>query len=423
MDKKIKVLTLGDMPLSPSGVGTQTKYVCEALLRSGKFQIRSFGGALKHPNYNPIKTEEWGEDWIMFPVNGYGTQDQIRSIIREEKPDILWFMTDPRFWGWLWEMENEIRPLMPMIYYHVWDNYPYPTFNKVNYESNDLVATISKVTDDIVKTVAPDVRSQYIPHAVNSEIFKPMEDQEQIEEFTKSVFGDFYDPDKFIFFWNNRNARRKQSGSLIFWFNDFLEKVGKDKACLIMHTEVKDPNGQDLAAIIDHLGLINGEVLFSQTKVTPDKLALMYNMADCTVNIADAEGFGLATIESLSCGTPIIISMTGGLQEQVQDGDLKFGIGITPASKAVIGSQQIPWIYEDRLNGNEVVDALETMFRMDKEKRKELGLSGRQHVMKNYNFETFNKTWLDLMTTMYKEEGSWGTRNYNKRWELKEIEL
>ena len=43
MDKKIKVLTLGDMPLSPSGVGTQTKYMCEALLKTGKFKIISFG--------------------------------------------------------------------------------------------------------------------------------------------------------------------------------------------------------------------------------------------------------------------------------------------------------------------------------------------------------------------------------------------
>ena len=39
--KKIKVLTLGDHPLSPSGVGTQTKYICEALLDSEKFEIIS----------------------------------------------------------------------------------------------------------------------------------------------------------------------------------------------------------------------------------------------------------------------------------------------------------------------------------------------------------------------------------------------
>ena len=421
MDKKIKVLTLSDMPLSPSGVGTQTRYICEALLKTGKFQIRSLGGAIKHPKYDPIKTEQYDDDWIMFPVDGYGNKEMIRSIIRQEKPDIMWFMTDPRFWGWLWEMENEIRPLMPMVYYHVWDNYPYPTYNRPFYESNDFIATISKVTDDIVKTVAPGVKSQYIPHAVNSEIFTPIEDADQLESFKKAVFGDFYDPDKFVFFWNNRNARRKQSGSLIFWFKDFLDKVGHDKASLVMHTEIKDPNGQDLQAIIEHLGLTNGEVLFSQQKVDLRRLALMYNMADCTINISDAEGFGLATLESLSCGTPIIVNMTGGLQEQVTDGKKEFGIPLYPASKGIIGSQNIPWIYEDRLNGADVTEAMEKMFNLTNKQREKMGLLGRKPVMKNYNFETFNQTWVDVMTKLHEEEGSWNTRKFNKRWTLKEV--
>ena len=421
MTKKIKVFTLSDMPLSPSGVGTQTRYMCEALLKTGKFQIRSFGGAIKHPKYDPIKTDQYGDDWVMYPVNGYGSKEQVRSFIRQEKPDIMWFMTDPRFWGWLWEMENEIRPLMPMVYYHVWDNYPYPTFNRPFYESNDFVATISKVTDDIVKTVAPGVNSQYIPHAVNSDIFKPIADENLLTEFKKAVFGDLYDPDKFIFFWNNRNARRKQSGSLIFWFKDFLDKVGHDKACLIMHTEVKDPNGQDLQEIVNHLGLTNGEVLFSQEKVDLRRLSMMYNIADCTVNISDAEGFGLATLESLSCATPIIVNMTGGLQEQIKDGKKEFGIPLYPSSRAIIGSQNIPWIYEDRLNGDEVSVAFEKMFNLGKKQRQKMGENGRKHVMKNYNFDNFNKSWVETLTKLHEEEGSWETRKYTKRWTLKEV--
>ena len=422
MNKKIKVFTLSDMPLSPSGVGTQTKYICDALLKSGKFKIISFGGAIKHPQYDPIKTEEYGDDWIIYPVDGFGTPEMIRSLIRQEKPDILWFMTDPRFWGWLWEMENEVRPLLPMVYYHVWDNYPYPTFNKQFYDSNDFIATISKVTDDIVRTVSPDVKSQYVPHAVDSDIFKPLEeDDADLENFKKSVFGDFYDPDKFIFFWNNRNARRKQSGSLIFWFKDFLDKVGHDKACMVMHTEVKDPNGQDLQAIIEHLGLTNGEVLFSQQKVGSDKLSWMYNMADCTINVSDAEGFGLATLESLSCGTPIIVNKTGGLQEQVEDEGKTFGIGLEPNSKCIIGSQQIPWIYEDRLDGKQVTDALETIYKTPKKQRLKMGEDGRKYVMKKYNFDNFNKTWVELLTQIHEEEGSWDTRKYHKRWSLEEI--
>ena len=63
MAKKIKVLTIGDHPLSPSGVGTQSKYVITALLDSGKFSVYSIGGALKHDDYGIKKTDQYGDDW------------------------------------------------------------------------------------------------------------------------------------------------------------------------------------------------------------------------------------------------------------------------------------------------------------------------------------------------------------------------
>ena len=422
--KKIKVLTISDMPFAPSGVGTQTKYMIEAMLKTGKFKFFSLGGAMKHQTYQPLKTEEYGEDWITLPVDGYGNPDLLRSILRQERPDILWFMTDPRFFGWLWQMENEIRPLVPMVYYHVWDNRPYPMYNKKYYESNDFIATISKVTDDVVKNVSPNVRSMYLPHAVDSEIFSkhPVED---ITNFAKNSFGksfgDSYDENKFLFFWNNRNARRKQSGSLIFWFKEFLDKVGHDKASLIMHTDVKDQHGQDLDAIVTELGLTSGEVLFSQQKVEPMVLSLMYNMCDCTINIADAEGFGLATLESLSCETPIIVNMTGGLQEQVTDGKNWFGIGIKPASRAIIGSQDIPWIYEDRISGEDCINAMLKMYEMPRKKREKMGKLGRAHVVKNYNFENYCSSWEKTLTTIHEEMGSWETRHGYTTWELKEL--
>ncbi len=411
-EKRIKVLTISDHPLSPSGVGTQTKYIIEALLKSDKFDIISLGGAIKHPDHKPQITEEWGERWKIFPVDGYGTQDIVRSIIRNERPDVLYFMTDPRFYGWLWEIEAEIRSLIPMVYYHVWDNYPYPKYNQAFYESNDFVATISKVTSDIVQNVAPDVNELYVPHAVDSEFFKPLP-EEDVEKFRAAFDEQHNSEGKFLFFWNNRNARRKQSGSLLFWFKEFLDQVGHDKASLIMHTDPSDGYGQDLNAIVRELEIDKGQVLFSTKKVGMQQLAMFYNFADCTINVSDAEGFGLATLESLSCGTPIIVNMTGGLQEQVTDGKAWFGIGLEPDSKSVIGSQQVPYIYEDRLNGNKVVSALRSMYGMSEEDRAIYGRSGREHVVKNYSFEVFNKTWVDLMLKIHEEEGSWETRKHS----------
>jgi len=414
---KIKILTISDHPLSPSGVGTQTRYIIEALLATGKFSVVSLAGAMRHDNYQPQKTEQYGDDWVVYPIDGYGNPEALRSLLRTHRPDILYFMTDPRFYGWLWEMEDEVRCKIPMVYYHVWDNYPYPTFNKGYYDSNDVVATISKVTDDIVRTVSPDIETVYMPHAVNSDIFKPVSG-EDIEDIRQKAD---VPEDKFVFFWNNRNARRKQSGSLIYWFNAFLEQVGRDKAMLIMHTDPHDPAGQNLVHIVEELGLTEGEVQFSSNKISPEFLSRMYNLADCTINIADAEGFGLSTLESLSCGTPIIATMTGGLQEQVTDGENWFGIGLEPTSRAVIGSQQIPWIYEDRLNEEVVVSAMLEMYNKSPEERNLLGEAGRQHVLKNYNFKDFEKNWVELITRIHKEHGSWETRVGYNTWELLEI--
>jgi len=413
LTKKIKILTLSDHPLSPSGVGTQTKYVCEALLNTGRYSIISFGGAMKHNDYNPIAVDPWGQDWKIIPVDGYGTPEMIRSVLRTEKPDVLWFMTDPRFWGWLWQIENEVRPLCSMVYYHVWDNYPVPMFNRKYYISNDAIATISKVTDDIVAKAAPEVKRKYIPHAVDGEVFKPLT-PESIEKLRKDSLPES-DQDKVIFFWNNRNARRKQSGTLIYWFKEWLDKNNlHDKAQLIMHTDPKDPHGQDLNHIIEHLGLDNRQVLLSINKIPPEHLAAMYNMADCTINISDAEGFGLATLESLSCGTPIIVTMTGGLQEQVTNGKDWFGIPLLPSSKSVIGSQDVPYIYEDRVDKAQFHSALSKIYNIPASERRKMGMLGRKHVEDNYNFENFNSTWVEFIDQVVEEGGSWETRSNYK---------
>ena len=125
-------------------------------------------------------------------------------------------------------------------------------------------------------------------------------------------------------------------------------------------------------------------------------------MVDCTINISDAEGFGLSTLESLSCGTPIIATMTGGLQEQVTNGTDEFGIGLIPTSKSVIGSQNVPYIYEDRINKNQFHSALSKIYKMGDKTRKQLGALGRKHVEENYNFAKLQDKWVEVMDNVVK---------------------
>lgn len=422
--KKIKVLTLGDHPFSPTGVGIQSRHFIESLLKTEKYSVVSLGGAARHANKNPIITETWGEDWKIFPVGGtsnpeeyFGTPEIVRSVMRTERPDVVWLMTDPKWYKWLWQMEDEIRPLAPMVYYHVWDNYPVPYYNKNSYLSNDAIVTISKLTNDIVNKVVPDVKTYHVPHTVDTEVFKKLNKQECLE-FKKNSIGD---ENKFVFFWNNRNARRKMSASLLWWFCDFAEEVGKDKVSLIMHTDPHDPYGADLTHLISERGATSGEILISSAKYTPDELAMIYNISDCTINISDAEGFGMSTLESLACETPILVNLTGGLQEQVTDGEEWFGIGITPSSRTLNSSQGVPYIYEDRVSQDSFMRALYDMYRMSESDREAMGQKGREHVLNNYGFEKFNASWDKIITEVHEEFGSWSNRKKYNSWSVEEL--
>ena len=291
--------------------------------------------------------------------------------------------------------------------------------------SNDKVVCISKVTKSILDNVSPDIESEYLPHAVHSDIFKPAsttEERRMVKDLRNKILEHcaIENPNKKIFFWNNRNARRKQSGTLLWWFKEWLDKVGHDKAMLIMHTDAQDPHGQDLPHIIQQLEL-QGEVLLSTQKVSPEELSNFYRTADYTINISDAEGFGLSTLESLSCGSPIIVNMTGGLQEQVTDGKNWFGWGIQPSSKSVIGSLQVPYIYEDRINQQEFEECLNKALKLTKKRYDVMAEAGREHVLKNYNFEDYEKEWVRIIDDLIEKNGSWENRkNYNS-WVLLEV--
>ena len=59
--KKKTILVLADHPLSPSGVGTQTKYMIEALLKTGRYRFICLGGAMQHQNYEEQRIDPYGD--------------------------------------------------------------------------------------------------------------------------------------------------------------------------------------------------------------------------------------------------------------------------------------------------------------------------------------------------------------------------
>jgi hypothetical protein len=113
--------------------------------------------------------------------------------------------------------------------------------------------------------------------------------------------------------------------------------------------------------------------------------------------------------------------MTGGLQEQVTDGQAWFGFGIEPSSKSIIGSQDVPYIYEDRMNKEEFIEVMVKFYEMSKQDRESMGASGREHVLKNYGFKQYSELWKSTFDTIIEKFGSWENRKNYKNWEIREI--
>lgn len=417
MAGKKKILWLSDHPLVPSGVGIQAKYVISGLLGTGQFQFVCLGGAIKHPDYQPqmVAPDEFGQgNWIIHPVDGHGNKELLRKFLAQEKPDALVLFTDPRFFHWVWEMEDEVRAVCPIVYWHVWDNDPVPDFNRAIYEATDFIMALSLKTYGLLQGLKyPVERFSYVPHAEPADLFKPLPEAE-VREMKKKNFGPFADRE-FIVMWNNRNARRKMTGDVIESFAKFAKRVGRDKVALLMHTQSDDQEGQDVKAVVKGLG-IEDLFILSEQRVPPEQLNLMYNCADCVINIANNEGFGLGTLEALYAGTPIVVNMTGGLQFQIgdwwcdqtdfsdQDRLTKiarqrksthrwWGQPVFPAARNRVGSQSVPYIYDDRVNNDDVAAALEKVFRMGGPARRKLGLEAREWAIENFGMKGMIDGW------------------------------
>ena len=415
-NQKKTILFLSDHPLSTSGVGTQARWLISGLINTGKYTFRCFGGAIKHDNYDTVVVNP---DFIIKPTNGFGDKALLRKTLAQVKPDALFLFTDPRFFIWAWEMEDEIHQICPIVYWHLWDNPPWPDFNKPLYESTDLINCINYPTYEMVKERFPE-RTNYIPHAVPNDLYYPMPKDESLT-FKKKLLGADR-VDHFTCLYVSRNARRKMPSDILQSWKMFLEELekkhGHKNATLVMHTDPMDQEGTNLFQVIDVLGVKNN-VMFSKDRIGFNEMKLLYNACDTIVNRSCNEGFGLPTLEMMMCGKPIIVIKTGGLTRQVEDPDSgeQFGIGMEPEVRTMVGNHMVPYIYEDFVSHKTLRDSFMKMYEMGPDAREELGKRAMERAKKEYDLTRVVTEW---DKSLEKAIDDWKSGN-TPRWKIEEI--
>ena len=116
-------------------------------------------------------------------------------------------------------------------------------------------------------------------------------------------------------------------------------------------------------------------------------------------------------------GTPIIATVEGGLQDQMAFRDennelikltpdfpsnscgkyTKYGKWAFPCfpQSNLVGSPPTPYIYDSRANIKDQVKHFITLYKMEKEKREELGLAGREWMLSDESM--LSATWMSQL--------------------------
>ncbi|MDB9847619.1 glycosyltransferase [bacterium] len=387
---------------------------------SHRYNWVQLAGSVKHPDKG--KRLDISEDTnsragitdssvILFPTDGYGNPDLLRGVVESENIDAIFLITDPRYFQWVFQMENQIRKKIPIAYLNIWDSLPAPMYNKEFYESCDALFGISKQTKNINEIVLGEKGKnkiiKYIPHGLNNEIFRPIDkNDKELKELKKYLSkGKDYN---FTLLFNSRNIRRKSiADSILAWklFLDELPKEKREKCNFILHTEPVSEHGTDLGAVVEFLFPEDDHnIAISNDKFTTEQMNLLYNSVDGVILISSAEGWGLALTESLLTGTPFIANVTGGMQDQMRfENDKGEWIDFTPdfpsnhkgtytkhgewvlpvypTNLSIVGSPQTPYIYDDRCSAEDAAKQILNLYNMGNEARKDIGKKGLEWAL------------------------------------------
>ena len=418
-ENRKKILLLTDDIRVHSGVAQIGR---EMIIHTAhRYNWCQLAGAVQHPDKNKcvklddeINKQTGLNDAFcnLYPVDGYGNPDILRHVIKREQPDAIFLITDPRYFEWVFRIENELRQKCPIIYLNIWDDVPAPMYNKEFYESCDLLMGISKQTVNINKMVlgnkAKDKIIEYVPHGLNNKMFFPIEDQN--DKNLKGLRDQLWLGKDFEFslLFNSRNIRRKCIiSTIIAWklFTESLPKEEAEKCLLILHTEAIADPGTDLQACIEYfLNPKISKIRISEQKLPTESMNLLYNSVDGVILLSNAEGWGLALTEAMLTGTPFIATVTGGMQDQMRFIDDKgnwiefnsdvpsnhrgtykecgeWALPVFPKVMSSVGSPLTPYIYEDHMDHEDAAERIMELYKMGNKKRKEIGKKGLEWAL------------------------------------------
>lgn len=180
------------------------------------------------------------------------------------------------------------------------------SIEQFSYRRSDHFIVLSQYFKDILRDDygVADSNIHIIPGGVQSERFKPAADRAQ----ARASLG--LQQEQKVLFCARRLVQRMGIDQLI----RAMEKAVKEQPDIVLYIAGNGAMRLELEQLVDKLGLRSFVCLLG--RISNEDLVRWYQAADLSiVPTRTLEGFGLVTVESLACGTPVLGTPYGGTKE------------------------------------------------------------------------------------------------------------
>lgn len=292
----MKILWHSNSPTTQSGYGVQTNLFTDMMAKEGwEAIVSAFYG---HRGF--VYTQANGVRVLPGSLSEYGN-DILVGHVEHFKPDLTIALID------VWVLENPVLEKAGIVSWCPVDHMPIPPLVEQKLRHARRAWSMSPFGQRMMR--ANGIDNDYVPHGVDVEAFKPMEDRSAARGLLKNV-----DDDTFIVAVvaaNKGLPSRKNLDQILQAWARFAVK--HPNSLLIMHT-LKEPayNGLDLEAYARVIGVPQRNLQFSDTYgqimgfYTDAIMNKMYNAADVMLLPSAGGGFEIPLIEAQAAGCPVI---------------------------------------------------------------------------------------------------------------------
>ena len=278
---------------------------------------------------------------------------------------------------------------LPYIWFqcgNVTRSFPDMRSNHKYFKSTDVIICACEAELEITRKFFTNVQLRYVPLVYDDSVFFPLE--ESARQGIRRQMG--LGPEDKLLLYPGRLELEKNVPTLLKIFSVVRSLVPNLNLALV-GTAFEQPFTEfgvypvsmmgTLTKICRTLGIPEGNIVFMDN-IEPADLRNLYSAADAVVNLTllHDENFGLAQVEAMGCGTPVVGTNWGGLKDTIIEGET--GYKVSTVASSALGVKVDWW---------EGIHKIVTLLTAEESERQSFRERSWKHASEKFSFAPFKE--------------------------------